>query len=58
MSKVEEYKETKYKNDIYSTVHNHYHGPHEHDYNITEDHEHDDNEHEHNHDTFATISKK
>lgn len=58
MSKVEEYKETKYKNDIYSTVHNHYHGPHEHDYNITEDHEHDDDEHEHNHDTFATISKK
>lgn len=58
MSKVEEYKETKYKNDIYSTIHNHYHGPHEHDYNITEDHEHDDDEHEHNHDTFATISKK
>lgn len=59
MSKVEEYKETKYKNDIYSIIHNHYHGPHEHDYNITEDHEHDDDdEHEHNHDTFATISKK
>lgn len=59
MSKVEEYKETKYKNDIYSTIHNHYHGPHEHDYNITEDHEHDDDDElEHNHDTFATISKK